>query len=612
MAINFPIVTTFDERAVKKADKAFTALGKTFIGVFSVAKVVQFSKASVRAFAESQKEAQLLATQLESINLGFASPYLNEFIDKLALATGKTGGELTNAFVALSQATGDATTAQKILSTALDVSMGAGKDLQTVSVALQRAYKGETTALAKLRIGYSTAELKGKDFNDVLADLQNRFEGAAAAATDTFAGKLARLTEAVEQAKEAFGKGFVEGLQSSQIEVEELQKDIINLGTVLGKTAAASVAFADKMIEQLDRIGKSQAANFVLSLFEKLTNYVVGPIIFGEVGTNFSSADAARQAAANRAAEKSASARLRALNALSKAEAKAAAIKLQNEKKVTAEKKKQAQSQSILNDINKRFEMDRIQIAAALGGQINEVERLRLELMQAILDEDVKRAIILEGQLIKAEAAAAELAILLDSLDELVGDPFADWPGTIAKIESLLKQLNIKIPIETLFAEKGLKLDQKAMTVTTLERMDVDANNVYINGMLQNQQVDTNNSFGVPRGAPSLANAEAVLTIATAVASDAAALLAQSEAALALLEAENALKEAQNAMNDSLLADLFESLGLDSNGEPITTNINVIVEGSVLSAEDLAETITDIQYQYQRSGKGLLFSSIAI
>ncbi len=32
--------------------------------------------------------------------------------------------------------------------------------------------------------------------------------------------------------------------------------------------------------------------------------------------------------------------------------------------------------------------MDRIQIAAALGGQINEVERLRLELMQAILDED--------------------------------------------------------------------------------------------------------------------------------------------------------------------------------------------------------------------------------
>ena len=64
--------------------------------------------------------------------------------------------------------------------------------------------------------------------------------------------------------------------------------------------------------------------------------------------------------------------------------------------------------------------------------------------MQAILDEDVKRAIILEGQLIKAEAAAAELATLLDSLDEMVGDQFADWPGTIARIQELLKQLNIK------------------------------------------------------------------------------------------------------------------------------------------------------------------------
>jgi hypothetical protein len=41
--------------------------------------------------------------------------------------------------------------------------------------------------------------------------------------------------------------------------------------------------------------------------------------------------------------------------------------------------------------------------------------------------------------------------------------------------KNCLKQLNIKIPIETLFAEKGLKLDQEKMTVTKLERMDVNA-----------------------------------------------------------------------------------------------------------------------------------------
>ncbi len=88
---------------------------------------------------------------------------------------------------------------------------------------------------------------------------------------------------------------------------------------------------------------------------------------------------------------------------------------------------KKKKEEGLLGEIAKRFEMDRIQIAAGLAGQINEEERLRLELMQAILDEDVKRALILEGQLIKAQAATAELASLLDSLDTMVDDPFADF-----------------------------------------------------------------------------------------------------------------------------------------------------------------------------------------
>lgn len=601
------------QKATSLLDKQFKKLGATVLGALSIRTVVNFGKASIKAFSDAQREAQLLSTQLNSINLGFASPFINEFIDRLALATGVAGGDLTNAFISLSQATGDVTTAQKLLQTALDVSLGTGKDLQSVAYALQKAYKGEVTALAKLKIGYTAAELKGKDFDDVLADLQARFTGAAGDAVDTFAGKMARLTEAADQAKEAFGERLVTAIEDSAGSIEELQQNMIDLAEAFGDAAAGAIKFADKTIEAFNKISNSAPVKFLAKLLELLGRFVLEPIVMGGgVGESFSAGDARRAAEQRRADEKSASARLRNQNALTRAEAKSAAAKLAAEKKLTDEKKKQARENKIIDELNKRFEMDRIQIAAALGGQINEVERLRLELMQAILDEDVKRAIILEGQLIKAEAAAAELAILLDSLDELVGDPFADWPGTIAKIESLLKQLNIKIPIETLFAEKGLKLDQKAMTVTTLERMDVDANNVYINGMLQNQQVDTDNSFGVPRGETSLANAQAVLTIATAVASDAAATLAASEAALALIEAENAAREAANAMNDSILADLFASLGLDANGDPIQNNIIINVEGSIISEQDLAETITDQLYQYQKSGKGLLFSSTAI
>jgi hypothetical protein len=591
VAINFPIVTTFDDKATKKADKAFGALGKKFAAVFSVAAVVKFGKASVKAFSDSQKEAALLATQLNSVNLGFSSPFINEFIDKLELASGVAGGDLTNAFVSLSQATGDATTAQKILTTALDVSLGTGKSLQTVSNALQRAYKGETTALARLRIGYTTAELKGKKFDEVLEDLQNRFDGAAGRATDTFAGKMARLSAAVEQAQEAFGEGLVSGIEQSDMSIEELQESIIGLGKALGDLTAGMIDFGKTTIDVFGDIQKSSAVEGVLNVFEALVRGG-GFIVTGELVPTMDQATARLANQQARKSEEQNRARLRAQNALTKAEKRTAIEKLNNEKKITAEKKKQNTESKIIDEINKRFEMDRIQIAAALGGQINDVERLRLELMQAILDEDVKRAIILEGQLIKAEAEAKELAMLLDSLDEMVGDPFADWPGTITRIKELLKTLNIKIPIETLFAEKGLKLDQEKMTVTKLDRMDVNANSVYINGALQGANV------------PSVIGGGGAGTLAADVV---AAFLAGDPEVIAAVE-NNALANAALADAELILADAL----LAESGGAGDTNITVIVEGSVIAVEDLAESITDIQYEYQRSGKSPLFSSIAI
>jgi hypothetical protein len=606
VAIVFPIVTSYNDKGTKKADDAFTKLGKKFLAVFSVTKVVQFGKASVQAFSDSTKEAQLLATQLNAVNLGFASPFINDFIDKLELATGVAGDKLTNAFISLSQATGDASTAQKILTTALDVSLGTGKDLQTVSNALQRAYKGETTALARLRIGYTTAELKGKKFDEVLEDLQTRFDGAAGKATDTFAGKMQRLAAAVEQAKEAFGEGLVSGLEDADVSIEELQEGIINLGKALGTLSAAVVEFGKDAEDTFRGITESKAAKAVMALFEGLVRGG-GFIVTGELVPTMDSASARLAGQQARKEAEQNRARLRAQNALTKAEKRTAIEKLNNEKKITSEKKKQNTESKIIDEINKRFEMDRIQIAAALGGQINDVERLRLELMQAILDEDVKRAIILEGQLIKAEAAAAELALLLDSLDEMVGDPFADWPGTITRIQELLKTLKIKIPIETLFAEKGLRLDQEKMTVTKLERMDVNATNVYINGA---RPLD---EFKNPFKEGTLEHAVAEGVKADLAESDAAALLGESEALLALIESERALAEAENAIRAAELAALFAKLGLDSEGNPMTTTtINVNVEGNVTSSEDLAEVITDIQYNYQKTGKGLLLSSRAI
>jgi hypothetical protein len=126
------------------------------------------------------------------------------------------------------------------------------------------------------------------------------------------------------------------------------------------------------------------------------------------------------------------------------------------------------------------------------------------------------------------------------------------------------------------------------MTVTKLDRMDVSANAVYINGQVVGQNL-------LQAGGTALGLAPDVV----------AEFIAGNPEVIAAVEA-NALANAALADAELLLAEsmLSESMG--------NTVINVNVEGNIIAAEDLAEVITDIQYEYQRSGKSPLFSSIAI
>jgi hypothetical protein len=86
---------------------------------------------------------------------------------------------------------------------------------------------------------------------------------------------------------------------------------------------------------------------------------------------------------------------------------------------------------------------------------------------------------------------------------------------------------------------------------------------------------------------------------------DATSLLTESLAAADLAAALASLELANEYLNQSIEA-------ATSQGIIPETTINVTVEGNVTSAEDLAEVITDIQYNYQKTGKGLLLSSRAI
>jgi hypothetical protein len=572
------------ETATTKLSKGVKTLAKSLGLAFSVGAVVRFGKQSVKAFSDSQKEAKLLATQLNAVNLGFASPFIGQFIDKLALATGKAGGDLTNAFVSLSQATGDASTAQALLQTALDVSLGTGKDLQTVSNALARAYKGETTALAKLRIGFTTAELKGKKFDEVLNTLNNNFKGAAANAVDTYAGKMARLSEAVDMAKEKLGEGLVSGLDDASISIDDLQVKIINLGEALGKTAAGSVSFADKIISQFQRIQDSSAAQGLLNIFEALVRGV-GFIVTGELVPTMDQASARLAGKESLKEQERGRARLRAAKALGKAEKDNAANKLKNEKKITDEKAIQAKLDKAALALGKGtdvFDLDKIQVAAAILAKQQEIDKLgtaateqqklalandaqrltvkqlMLDLEDAIADKDADRATSLANQLNK------ELSILATMQNQTIKLSTIENILNRFKPKDLINLDNLDAAIRKLNEIMGSKFDFLSPIMPSQDRTGIndlapDITSRYVAG-----------------------DPEAIRAVEAHA--DAISMLAESELALAdalFAESIRALDIATASVSSSGLPSFggFDP-GRFRMGDNITVNVNAGVVGS--------------------------------
>ena len=128
-----------------------------------------------------------------------------EYIRSTQLATGITDNDLRASFQRLSVSTKDATKSQQLLTLAIDISKGSGKDLNSVVEALSKAYEGQDTRLVRLGIGITQADAKAMDFTETTKALTNLYGGAAAANAETFQGRIDRLKQAFEEAKEEIG-----------------------------------------------------------------------------------------------------------------------------------------------------------------------------------------------------------------------------------------------------------------------------------------------------------------------------------------------------------------------------------------------------------------------
>lgn len=219
MAITVPLITTFDSKGIRLAEKRFAdfqkqtrQVGQSIRSAFipaaaAVAGLGAAAFGAARAAMEDQQSQAQLARQLQATTKATNAQVqaVEQYVASLSLATGVADDELRPALARIVRSTRDVAKAQKVLGIAVDVARGSGKSLQQVSEALSRAYGGNVKALARLDPSLREFITKTTTADEAVARLADNFRGAAARHTDTFQGRMDKLRVAVAEATESFG-----------------------------------------------------------------------------------------------------------------------------------------------------------------------------------------------------------------------------------------------------------------------------------------------------------------------------------------------------------------------------------------------------------------------
>jgi hypothetical protein len=198
-------VSTFGDKITKFgkiAGAAFAAAGVA-AAAYAGKLLVDGVKSAIADEAAQAKLALTLKNVTNATDAQIAA--VEKQILRTALLTGKTDDELRPSFERFLRATNDTSKALKLQQVALDVAAGSGKSLEAVTNAMSKAAEGNSASLVKLGVGLTAAQLKTMSLDDITKSLANTFGGQAAAAADTFQGKMARLQVAFDEGKETVG-----------------------------------------------------------------------------------------------------------------------------------------------------------------------------------------------------------------------------------------------------------------------------------------------------------------------------------------------------------------------------------------------------------------------
>lgn len=580
--IRINIIGAFQKKGFQDADKAFNKLqlsakklGRTLGLTFSAAAIAAYSKKSIAAANADIKSQRILAQSLKNLGLAYAATDAEGFLERLEGQTGIVKEELRPAFAQLAQVTGSIAKSQNLLNLAFDVAAGSGKDINSVVDILTKAYLGNRKGLKALNLAYTDAELKAMDFSEVLGLLTAQYAGSGAASLEGFEGKMRKLNVASGKAAETIGKSLINAIEtlSKDDSIDTTVTKMDNLSKAVGRNIEA-VADLIAEIQKIPGAGvignaigaiENRISFFSPSNFMNLLSQVRGFQGMGNVSISRSSQDLQKSILkAEKAAMDAANKRQKAILASLK-------------KEEDARKKREA-----LEKARKRaatiFDIENIQIVAALQGKIDGEQRTRLVTLLALNTENYKAAEKLADIVVRLnEPALRNLGVMIeagDSVDDLIKK----------LITSQARLAALQLTAED-FPELDNPFDEWEDSLEKILEMLMK-----ILAMASGKPTSIARPIQPTTGAGSGASANEWMRMM-----DQLAKVGQLPATTPTMD-----------------------LGMDLSGlfrNASTTNqsnVNVYVQGNVTTERDLVQSLTNALYETQKTGQNIIVSSTAI
>lgn len=620
--IDIKIIAEFlGKKAFKQADTAATKLNKTvkslgssFGVAFGGAALGYAIKSTIRDFADAQRETVLLTNTVKNLGLAFDAPQLTAYVDQIGKLYGVTGEQAVPAMQALLSVTGSVSKSTQIMNTALDLAASRSADVASVAQDLANAYVGNTKGLNQYRLGLTKAELSAKTFDEIMTIISKQTLGAADEAAQSLSGQLAILSEVTNQAKERIGGGLFEALggvagangaggaaQSIENLSIKLTAAITGFGYLVREVkiaqpilVAAGIAIALAWAPWLTAIATAALAiGAIGNAMKKNTPQIAvntGKLFFPGAGDGgYKEREAARKKA-----EQEAIARNKQLAKLVKDQAKAAADTVKQKRLQAAIDK----ANLALNKGEQVFDIDKIQIAAALTNQAEQLGKATSSAQQMQIANDVARLNVKKSILDLEDAIAAkdEKAIISATAklnaDLKVLSALTGQNATLVNIESILAGLKPKELIDQ------TNLDQALAKIAEMLRLLGMAN------AASKAKIPTSGSLGsgIPIGdyiAPISKDVAAKGSI-DAILEYADAASARANAFADLLDMDTAAKT--QALQNSSLWDTSGALQSFRQKESASMGNTIIVNTGIGDPNAIAEAIDDVLRQARDRG----------